>query len=435
MSLEIPYVPPSILPARNGRPVTEQPPAEELRRIRVTPASQIPLRIVRWAWDTAPDDAHPSRREGRIPVGSFVIAAGWAGIGKSQMACWITAQVTAGLLPGCWVGRPRAVIYAASEDSWSMTIVPRLIAAGADLDRVFRVDTMDILNVPGLLSLPRDLPGLEEIVRDHDVAMIVMDPMLSLLDNGLDDYRAKEVRAALEPLVGMADRTGAVVLAIAHFIKGGGGDPLHLVAGSAAFGQLIRAGLGFARMETGTDGDEPNEPRFVMSTIKNNVGRKEDLPSLEYRIEPWPVATPEGETWVSRVTFTGAPCHVSVQMMMTTQTDARSRDAEEDRDEAAEWLAGYLVDMGGEASAGDVLKAGLVAGGWSKATLHRAKKKLGVTSAKAQNRGAHSPWLWSLTVTTGGQGTDKVTRSLPPEPQNLETLYGPLDALPTESEW
>lgn len=432
---EIPYVPPALL-ARNGRhPIddsdTTQEDPEVLRQVRLTPASQVRMRMCKWAWDTAAPDAHPSKREGRIPVGSLVIAAGRADLGKSQVACWLAAQVTRGVLPGAWRGRPRNVVYAASEDSWEMTLAPRLTAAGADLDRVFQVDVVDhLLTRATKLTVPKDVSGLERRIKENDVVMVVMDPMLSLIDDGIDDYRAKEVRAALEPLGAMADRTGAVMLAIAHFTKGSG-DPLHLIGGSAAFGQLIRAGLGFAEMETAADGGELDEPRFVMSTIKNNLGRK-DLPSLEYRIESAPVAVMDGESWVSRVSFTGEPCHVSVQMMMAGQ-DPR-REAEEERDEAVEWLRGYLIDMGGEAAAADVLKAGMVAGGWSNKVLHRARKKVGVVSRKAPNRGLHGPWMWTLSVIGEGQEAQEAQEAPFLKPGNLGLLGSDAGFLPTESE-
>jgi hypothetical protein len=47
-------------------------------------------------------------------------------------------MITRGTLPGEFYGEPKSVLVAAAEDSWSQTIVPRLIAADADLDRVFR---------------------------------------------------------------------------------------------------------------------------------------------------------------------------------------------------------------------------------------------------------------------------------------------------------
>ena len=54
------------------------------------------------------------------------------------------------------IGHPRAVLVCATEDSWEHTIVPRLIAADADLTFVYRVE-VEANTVHVGLSLPR--PG------------------------------------------------------------------------------------------------------------------------------------------------------------------------------------------------------------------------------------------------------------------------------------
>lgn len=66
------------------------------RCLVLRPAASFTPRPVRWAWDTAAPDTEPQFREGRFPVGSLVIAAGRAGVGKSQFAVWCTAGVTTG---------------------------------------------------------------------------------------------------------------------------------------------------------------------------------------------------------------------------------------------------------------------------------------------------------------------------------------------------
>lgn len=362
------------------------------RRVRFTRVSEIPMRRVRWAWDTAPPDTHPRNAEGRLPCGSLVTAAGRAGIGKSQMACWFAARITRGTLPGEWWGQPQGVAYAASEDSWAMTIKPRLVAAGADTTMVHRVDVLDDGDRACPLSLPRDLADLERLIAEESVVLVVLDPLLSVLDSRVDDYRAREVRAALEPLGAMADRTGALLFGIAHFIKGAGSDPLHMVSGSAAFGQVVRAALGFAEC---SDDDGAPTGAFAMSTIKNNLGRM-NLASLEYRLEPVPVEIEDRQEWVSRVTFTGEEAPSVWDLLRRNNGNHGEEESRAERDEAAEWLRGYLMDggRGGRASANDVFKAGRMAGGWSPDMLKRAKKRARVRSVKSGGTGA--PWVWSV---------------------------------------
>lgn len=340
--------------ANGGRvgPVVLESDNELSRRVRLTPASSIKPRPVRWLWDTASVDAAPRDRQGRFPEGSLVLAVGRAGLGKSQFAVWMTARITAGTLPGALWGKPRAVVYAASEDSWSMTIVPRLIAAGADLDLVFRVDVEADDDPHARLTLPKDTSLLERALESHSVVLVVLDPLLSLIDGTINDYRAREVREALEPLVAVADRTRATFLGLAHFTKASGSDPLLLISGSGAFGQLIRAGVGFARDEDAED------PAYVLSTIKNNVGR-EDLPSLAYVIQPCPVDTPDGPTWVSRLEFTGEESERSVRDLLR---DNGSPEEKTERNAAQEWLDEYLKAAGGSALAAEVLASARKAG-------------------------------------------------------------------------
>jgi hypothetical protein len=57
-------------------------------------------------------------------------------------------MITRGVLSGEFFGMPKSVLVAAAKDSWSQTIVPRLIAAGADLDRVFRVEIIADAGIP-----------------------------------------------------------------------------------------------------------------------------------------------------------------------------------------------------------------------------------------------------------------------------------------------
>ena len=73
-------------------------------------------------------------------------------------------------LKGVYFGQPRSVLVAATEDSWEHTIVPRLMAAGADLTRVYRVDVVAPDGVPLTLSLPVDVTAMEQRARDVDAA-------------------------------------------------------------------------------------------------------------------------------------------------------------------------------------------------------------------------------------------------------------------------
>ncbi|MET8803610.1 AAA family ATPase [Streptomyces sp. NPDC004546] len=342
---------------------------EQPRALLLRPASGIRIRPVRWLWDTTPEDAPPTSH-GRIPLHSLAIAAGGPGLGKSQFAVWMTARITTGTLPGELYGKPRPVIYAAAEDSWAFTIAPRLIAAGANMDMVFHVTVQDVERPYARLTLPIDTSLLAKEAERHSVALLVMDPLLSYIDKGINDYRAAEVRQALEPLVEAADRHRFTILGLAHFTKAGAADPLSRVAGSGAFGQLIRSLIAFAKEEG--ERDEPD--RFVMSLEKNNLGRL-GLPSFEYTIQPVVVDTEEGPSYVSRFVL-GAETTTSVREVMREESMQDTNRGE--TNETVVWLRAYLTDQGGSDLAADV-KAAARKDGISESSLQRARRKLGVT--------------------------------------------------------
>ncbi|MFF7734604.1 AAA family ATPase [Streptomyces sp. NPDC007984] len=363
-------------------PEDETLPDPEPRALVLRPASEIRIRPVRWLWDTTPEGAPPTSH-GRIPLYSLAIAAGGPGLGKSQFAVWLTARITRGELPGELYGKPRGVIYAATEDSWVYTIAPRLIAAGANLELVFRVEVKDDERPRARLTLPTDTSLIGHAAERYSVALLVADPLLSLIDRGINDYRAAEVREALEPLVACAERHHFTILGLAHFTKSGGADPLARLAGSGAFGQLIRSFIAFAR-EDADGGDE----RFVMSLEKNNLGRL-GLPSHSYVIQPVTVDTEDGPSYVSRFVL-GPETSTSVRDVMREEITPSGDKAE--NDEVRMWLRDYLTDLGGAADSGDLIKDAEKRR-YSRTTVYRAKTKLGlITKQSGFGKARKSVW-------------------------------------------
>lgn len=363
----------------------EQAPA---RTLKFTRASEIEPEPVVWAW--------LDEGEGRVPAGAMTIAAGREGTGKSSFGIWMAAQITQGLLPGSFYGQPKNVFYIAVEDSWKQTIVPRLIAAGADLDRVWQVEAVDAEYGETTLSLPQDNSLMERALIEHDVALVVLDPLMSCIGKGIDTHRERDVRTALDPLARMADRTGAVLLGIAHFNKGASTDPASLITGSGAFKNVPRAVFGFAR-------DDDNECR-VMTQAKNSLGRA-DLPSLAYNIASTEVPTKAGLALVGRFVFAGESSRSVDEILAAGYETDRG-----ERDEAADWLRGYLLDHGGEAPAQDVKKAAAV-DDISVRTLQRAMSKAGVKSERAGfGKGA----VWRIVDLTNATDSD-AGQAVPPQ--------------------
>ena len=253
--------------------------------MHLTAASEIKVRRVHWTWD------------GRLASGSLALLAGPEGLGKTTCAYWLAARITRGELPGDILGSPRGVLVCAAEDSWEHTIVPRLIAAGADLTRIYRVEVKTADDITLGLSLPTDLKAVERAAKQTGAAMLVLDPLMSRIGDDLDTHRDADVRRALEPMAELADRANLVILGLIHHNKSGSADPLQSVMGSKAFTAVARSVSTVIR-----DPDDETCERRLFGTPKNNLGRT-DLPVLTFTITGFDIPTDDGTATTGQIVW------------------------------------------------------------------------------------------------------------------------------------
>ena len=143
--------------------------------------------------------------------------------GKGQIAAFITAAVTAGIELPCDEGKATQgnVLWFNAEDSTRDTVLPRLVAAGADTKRVHFVDGARIAGEDKHFNLVTDLPLLRKAIRRiGNVVLVIIDPMSAYLGIGKVDGRsATDVRGVLTPLKDMAEELNVAVIGISHFNK------------------------------------------------------------------------------------------------------------------------------------------------------------------------------------------------------------------------
>lgn len=331
-------------------------------------ASEVEIREIEWLWP------------GRIALGKFNMVIGDPELAKSTLCTDLAARTTRGEdwpdgEPG---GEPGGVVILSAEDSEDDTIVPRLMAAGADLGRVTILRGTRRPEGRGYFSLKRDLPALAEAISaTANCKMVIVDPISAYLD-GVDSHTNADVRGLLGPLAELADAQRVAVVAITHLNKGGGSKSKYRAQGSIAFTATARAV--WACVEEGEDSD-----RRVFGRVKSNLSPL-TVPNLLYRVTGVHVAGIRQE--VPRIEWLG-PTEDRVDALMAAQCE-RSRPPTE-RDDAAAWLREVLAD--GPVLAAEVFAQGADAG-FTTATLRRAKAALHIIARKQSQ--FQGKWEWAL---------------------------------------
>jgi len=328
-----------------------------------------------------------------LAFGKLALLDGDPGLGKSATTLDIAARVSAGkVFPDGAECEPAGVVVLSGEDGLRDTIRPRLDAAGADVDRILSLATVpDENGHDRLLSIPEDVPLIEKGIERVGARLVVVDPLMAFLSGETNSHRDQDVRRALAPLAGLAERTGACVLVVRHLNKAPSNNPLYRGGGSIGI-------IGAARMAFVVGKDPQDEDRRVLATTKNNLARPPR--SLMFTLE-------EAESGAVRVNWLGES-EVSARDLLATPQDQEHADA---RSEAVEFLNDVL--KGGPVPASEIIRDAEDAGIAEK-TLRRAKKVVGVIAyreGEAGKRGA-GRWLWKLPIAPlvtaddqGGQST------------------------------
>ncbi len=341
-----------------------------------TSAASIVPKAVSWLWDQ------------RIPSGQLTLFAGREGTGKSSACIWTAAHLTRGTLPGAMQGSPQHVLIVATEDAYDTTIVPRLMAANADLARVTFIEIEEEGGVPDYLTFPQDLDLLADACAATGATYVIIDPLSETLDIKLDTYKEREVRQGLRPLITFAIQRGVTLAGIMHFNKAQG-DPLNMISGSGGFKNIARSILAFAKDTRKPDGER------VMQQIKSSLGPDSVTPWL-YSIEE--VALPGREITTSRFTLMGDHGSRSVQDIMQDNQRADSGDSGEP--EAAQWLRLHMMTQPDwKAPMSTVVAAG-VKEGFTDSQIKRAKEKVRGYTIQSERQSLDSSgagsWFWCM---------------------------------------
>jgi DNA polymerase len=337
-------------------------------------ASDIVPRAMDWLW------------QGHILRGSQELLTGVPGNGKSQIHCAFVAYVTTG---GAWPdggnGAPAGnVIMLTAEDCLDQTIVPRLIAAGANRDRVFVLKKIRKDNRERMFLLSEDLEELERVITTTgDVRLITIDPLTAYMGGKLDSHRATDVRGQLGPLADLAERMDVALSAITHPPKHTTQRAIDHFIGSQAF--IAAARIGHMTIEEISEDEHGNKlptGRSLFTNPKNNVSRK--MSTLAYRVIEKPL-----DDGIK------AACVTWEEMVDITADQAIAATApNKNRDKSGAQVFLFTILANGPVAIKLIEERARVHG-FSKEQLKYAKEKLEIVAFREKGK-FDGGWFWAL---------------------------------------
>lgn len=316
---------------------------------------------------------------GRVPDSKLTILEGDPGLGKSLLTTDMAARVSKGApMPDGTVGKcgPADVILLSAEDGAGDTIVPRLVAAGADLTRI-RIVPGPSEGTDLTITIPGSLRYIEMAIQSVGAKLVIIDPLVAFLNGETNSWRDQDVRRALAPLARMADRLNVAVLLIRHLSKAPSVNPLYRGGGSIGI-------IGAARAAFLVAPDPDIEGRTVFAASKFNLGPKPA--SLAYGLETVHV---EGVGLVPRITWQGESQHSAATL---NWAQSMGREETGALGEAKDFLLSVLAD--GPTPAKELRKQAR-SQGIADRTIDRAKSALKVRAIKTSFAG-HCAWQWVL---------------------------------------
>jgi archaellum biogenesis ATPase FlaH len=348
---------------RRGSPLDPIP--EEIRFI--SPAGLKP-RPARWLW------------EGRIPVGVATLVAGIPGQGKSHICLDLAAKVTRGELEGDFAGQAGAVVVMSSEDMLRETIIPRLLAAGADMHRVFVLPFTD----EGF-DIEKDLAALERLVEQESGRLVILDPLLAFTAG--DGFKEADVRRMLKPAQRLMQEHRLAIVGVMHLNKDVMQDVLSRVTHSQAFTALVRSVL-----FVGADPDDEDElnPAKVLAHGKSNLGRM--APSMGFRLAE--TVVPGEDENGSDIGVTTSAVEWLGESDVTAEMLVKGRGSAGTKQAQAETLLRRLCPVHKATALREVEAQGI-----SQSTLERAYRNLGgipTDPERDPDTGQLQPGIWRL---------------------------------------
>lgn len=323
-------------------------------------ASAITPEVLTWLWPN------------RIPFGKLTLFAGHPGIGKGMCTMYVASCASTG---NGWADQPNTnapieSLIISSEDSPGDTLVPRLMAAGADMDKIAIFETMKTDKGEKAFGLDVDLPALHDALQSNpNIKLVIIDPIMNHL-GGLKGNVEQELRSALTPLAKLAEKFSVAIVLVTHFNKSIGQESIQRVGGAMGMVGAVRVAWTFT--------EDPQDGSRKMLPLKANIAP--DTGGLVYKIVSKDVEINGQSQSIGHIVF-GDATHSSVEASLkNTMGNAPKNKI----DEAKEWLQDFMSD--GNPRLVDEIQLSANSMGFNKTTLSNAAIKIGCTVNVNENK-------------------------------------------------
>ena len=274
------------------------------------------------------------------------------------------------------------VLIWSGEDDRKDTLLPRLLAMGANPSSIYFVD-----GAVGIDGKPRPFDPAQDMGTLHadaltlgDIGLIIIDPIVNAVAG--DSHKNSETRRSLQPVVDLAEKLGAAVLGISHYTKGTQGrDPIERVTGSIAFGALPRIVMGAAKiMNEGGIADR------ILVRAKSNIGP--DGGGFSYALEQVDLKNHPGLS--ASTVHWGKPLEGTAQILLS---NAETGGGCSEHSALGEAMSFLRLELAGGPISSKLLESRARDAGIATKTLKRARNRLGV---EAKRDGATGGWACHL---------------------------------------
>jgi len=147
-----------------------------------------------------------------IPLGKTTLMRGDPGQGKTSISLTLSSIVSNG-----WSfpnskdlisSGPGNVLYITAEDGLADTIVPRLIKAKANMDRIFSYQEGTDIQLTFTSSI------FEQLIKDSKAKLVIVDPIQAYLGSNVDGHRANEIRPVMRHIGALAEKYNCSIILI-----------------------------------------------------------------------------------------------------------------------------------------------------------------------------------------------------------------------------